>query len=78
MAAAGEACHIGEAERAEVPGDEEHPQQESGVADAIDDECLVSSISRGFAMEIESDQQIRTQSYALPADKHEHIIVGQD
>ena len=44
-----------EAEGSEVPGDEEHSQQKSGVADAVHDEGFVSGISRRFAMEVETD-----------------------
>jgi hypothetical protein len=29
-------------------------------------------------VEIETDQQIRTQAHAFPADEHQHIVVGQD
>src|SRR6266404_524537 len=29
-------------------------------------------------MEIETDQQIRAQAHAFPADKHQHIVVGQN
>ena len=73
-----EACDFGEAQRAEVPGDEKHAEQESGVADAVDDECLVGRVAGGLAMEIETDQQIRTQPHAFPADEQQHIVVGQD
>ncbi len=78
LSAAREVCHFGEAQRAEIPGDEEHAEKKSGVADAVDDECLVSRVAGGLAMEIETDQQIRTQAHAFPANKHEHIVVGQD
>ena len=70
--------HVDEAQRSEIPGDEEHAQQKSGVANAVDDECLVRRVARRLAMEIETDQQIRTQAHALPADKHQHIVVRQD
>ena len=69
---------LGQAQRAEVPGDGEHAQQEAGVADAIDDECLVGGGAGGVAMEIETDQQIRTQAHALPAHKHQDVVVRQD
>src|SRR5208337_2492496 len=69
---------FGETERAEIPGDEEHSQQESGIADAVNDECLVARVGGGLAMEIKTNQQIRTQAHALPPDKHEDVVVGQD
>ena len=65
-------------QRAEVPGDGEHAQQKAGVADAVDDECLVGGVAGRLAMEIESDQQIRTQAHALPSHKHQDIVVPQD
>ena len=67
-----------EAERSEIPGDEEHSQQESGIADAIHDEGFVSGVRRRLAMEIKTDQQIGTQPHALPANKHQHIVIGKD
>ena len=69
---------VGEAQRAEVPGDGEHAQQEAGVADAVDDECFVGGVAGRLAMEIETDQQIRTQAHAFPAHEHQDIVVRQD
>ena len=46
---------------------DEHPEQESGVADAVDDERLVGRVTGRLAVEIEADQQVRTQAHALPA-----------
>ena len=69
---------LGEAQRAEVPGDGEHAQQESGVADAVDDECLVGGVAGRLAMEIETDQQIRAQAHAFPAHEHQDVVVRQD
>ena len=70
--------HIREAKRAEDPGDEEHSQQKSGVADAVDDECLVARVGRRLAVEIKTDQKVRAQAHAFPADKHERIVVGEN
>ncbi len=69
---------IRQAQRPEVPGDGEHAQQESGVTDAIDDECLVGGVAGGLAMEVETDQQIRTQADAFPSDEHQGVVVRQD
>ena len=41
--------------RSEIPDDGEHAQQETGIADSVYDECLIGSVTRGFAMEIKSD-----------------------
>ncbi len=70
--------HVDVAQRPEVPGDEEHAQQKSGVANAVDDERLVGRVARRLALEIEADQQIRAQAHALPADEHQHVVVRQD
>ena len=78
VSAARQVRNFGEAQRAKVPGDGEHAQQEAGVADAVDDECLIGGGAGRLTMEIESDQQIRTQAHALPSHKHEGIVVPQD
>ena len=78
MPAAGEMIHIDVAHRSQIPSDEKHPQQEPGVTDSVHDERLIRRIARRLALEIESDQQVRTQSYALPPHKHQHIVVRQD
>ena len=41
VSAAGHMRDFRKAHRAEVPGDGEHSQQKAGVADAVDDECLI-------------------------------------
>ena len=58
MTATSGSGHVDEAQRSEIPGDEEHPEKKSGVADAVDDEGLVSRVGGGLAMEIETDQKI--------------------
>ncbi len=78
MAGAREASDFGETQRTEVPGDGKHPQQETGVADAVHDECFGGGRARRLTMEIESDQQIRAQPHAFPPDEHEHVVVPQD
>ena len=78
VAAAGQVRDLRKSQRSQIPGDEKHPQQKSSVADAIDDERLVARVGGRLAVEIETDQKIRTQAHAFPADKHEHIVVGED
>ena len=78
MSAARHVRDLGQAKRAEVPGNGEHAQQEAGIANAIDDECFVGGGAGRVAMEIESDQQIGTQPHALPTHKHQDIVVRQD
>ncbi len=78
VAAARQQIHLGVLHRTEVPRDGEHAEQESGIAHAIGDERLVSRSRGGVPLEVETDQQVRTQAHALPADKHQGIVVAQD
>src|SRR5580693_1486787 len=78
MTASRDSGYVGEAQRPEIPSDEKHSQDESSVTDAVNDEGLGSSIAGGLAMEIKSNQQVRTQTHAFPADKQQDIVVGQD
>src|SRR5581483_10617777 len=58
-------------ERAEVCDEEEHREQESEVADAVDDEGLLAGIGGGVATEIEADQQVGSETDALPSDEEQ-------
>ena len=60
VAATSSGGHIDKAQRTKIPGDEEHPQQKSGIADSVYDERFRSGVARRLAMEIKTDQQIRT------------------
>src|SRR5207244_7691283 len=62
----------------EGPVNEHDRQDESKVADPVDDECFLSSVRRGFPYEPESDKQVRAQADALPSDEHQQVIVRQD
>ena len=68
---------LAEGQRAEVRQQQKHPDQEAEVADAVDDECLLAGVGRGGLLEPEADEQIRRETHALPADKHEQRIAGQ-
>ena len=70
--------HVHVAQRSEIPGDKKHTEDESGVADAVDDESFVGGIASGLAMKIKTYEQIRTQAYAFPANEHEHVVVGEN
>ncbi len=78
VAAAQQGIDVSEAERAEVPHQSEGAENESGVADAVHDESLVRRVARRLAVEIKTDQQVRAQADAFPADEHENVIVRQD
>src|SRR5439155_14946251 len=49
--------------------------QETEIAYSINDEGFLAGRCGGIAQEKESDEQIRRQSHAFPADKHRQIIV---
>src|SRR5271157_1091370 len=64
-------------QRAEIPGDGEHAQDEPCITHAVDDECLVGGGRGRMAQEVEADQQVRAQAHAFPADEHHRVVVGQ-
>src|SRR5207249_8400126 len=64
-------------QRSEVLDQEKECDQESEIANAIDDKCLLTGRSCRILGEPESDQQVRSKSHALPAYKHQQIIAGQ-
>ncbi len=75
---AGEVSNFGELKRSEDRRDEKHPENEPGIANAINDERLIRRVARRLPMKVKPNQQIRAQSHAFPPDKHEHIIICQD
>ena len=52
--------------------------QESEIADAVNNECFLAGSRRGIAQEEKSNQQIRRQPHAFPAHKHQQVIAGQN
>jgi hypothetical protein len=56
----------------------ERAENESGVADAVHDECFVGRGRRRLAMKIEADQQVRTQAHAFPSHEQQHVVVRED
>ena len=52
--------------------------KESEVADAVDDECFLTCRCGRVFREPESDQQVRREAHALPANKHHQVVVGED
>ena len=72
---------------------QEHGEQETEVADAIDDEGLLARVGGGILFEVEADEQVGGETNALPADeeeqearrenqdeheKHEKVEVGKE
>ena len=66
-----------EAERAERAARPNSPEDEAGVADAVDDEGLLARVRGRLAQEVESDQQVAAQPHAFPADEQQQVVVGQ-
>ena len=58
-----------EAQGADGVQQKEQAEDESRVADAVDDESLLPRVRGRFAQEVESDQQIAAKPYAFPADE---------
>ena len=58
--------------------DEENAEDESGVADPVDDERFFAGIGRRGLFEPEADQKIGTEPDAFPADEHQDHVRGQD
>ena len=56
-------------ERAERPVQQEHAEQEAGVADAVGDERLLAGARLVRILEPEADQQVRREAHAFPADE---------
>ena len=69
---------VGETEGAEGGEYEEDSNEESEVSNAVDDEGLLARIGRGFAVEVKADEEIGREADALPADKHEEKVAGED
>ncbi len=53
------------------------PEDESRVADAVDDESFLARVRSRFAQEIETDQQIAAEPHAFPADEKQQQIIRQ-
>ncbi len=71
----GEKLH--KVQRPEHLKQQKHPQHESKIADAIDDERFFPRVRSRFLQEIKSDEQIARKPHALPANEQQHVICGQ-
>ena len=58
--------------------DEEHGEEEAEVADAVDDEGFFACVGCGFFTEVETDEEVRGEAYAFPADEEEQEVGGED
>ena len=81
-------CHAGfaasfaaisaEGERAEVAEQQEDADQESEVANAVDDECFLAGVGGGVFLKPEADEQIGREAHAFPSDEHQQSVAGED
>ncbi len=69
--------HALEIDAIERPEDQHDRENETEVSDAVDDECFLPGVGRGFSREPEADQQIGAQSDAFPADEHQQVVVRE-
>ena len=67
-----------EANRSQRCNRQENSQQEARVANAVDDERLLSRIRGGFSLKIKTNQKIAAQAHTFPADEQQQHIVRQD
>ena len=68
---------LGEVERAE-PGPNYHQtNQESEIANSVDDECLIRGCTCGMSLDIKTDQQIAANTDQFPKDKDLEDVAGQ-
>src|SRR5712691_3156523 len=66
------------ADRAGQGEDKHHAEYKTPVTDAISNERLLRRVSRFFAIDVVTDQQIRAEPHSLPAHKHQQKVVGQN
>ena len=60
-------------EHANLREEHEHGDEQSEIADAVDDECLLARVSIDLVVEPEADQEIRAETNALPSDEQNGI-----
>jgi hypothetical protein len=78
VSAARQRIDVGEAKRAQIPGQRERAKNESGIADAVHDERLVGRGRSRLTMKVKTDQQIRAQAHAFPSHEQKHVVIRQD
>ena len=58
--------------------DQHDAEKESGIADAVHDERLLAGVAGALLLEVEADQQVRTEPHPFPSHKHQDEVVRQD
>src|SRR6185369_16197956 len=64
--------------RSESDKYQQHAQNETEVADAIDDEGFFAGVGCGLLLEPEPDEQIRTEPDTFPSKEHHQEVRTQD
>ena len=59
---------------AKIDKDQNHAQQQPKIPNAIHDKCLIRSFIIIMILKPKSNQQVRTQSNALPPDEHQQVV----
>ena len=70
-------AELGEVDRAVRPVAPDDAEQETEVADAVDDEGLLRGVARGLLFVPVVDQQLGAETDQLPEDEHHEKIVGE-
>ena len=65
-------------QRSERREDQKEAHRKAEVAHAVDDKRLLPGVGRGLPLVPKTDEQVRAEPNALPADEEEHEVVGQD
>src|SRR5712692_6202745 len=68
--------HLLEIKRSKMLDHQEKADQKAEVADTVNDEGFFAGGGGRILGEPETDQEVRSQPYTLPADKHQQVIVG--
>ena len=66
-----------EVERPQIREHQEHRDEETEVADAVDDERLLARVGVRLLAEPEADEQIRTETDAFPPDEQQRIVAAE-
>ncbi len=80
--AAGQVGRLGEdlavLQPAGVHDEQEHRQQQAGIADAVHHERSRGCLGGSRTVAVEADQQVGADPDPLPAEEHDQVVVGHD
>ena len=67
---------IAEVERAHAGEDRHQADDHAEVADAVDDERLVRRVGGALPLDVEADQQVRTNAHQFPEGENHRQVAG--